>query len=287
MTHDRWCEARTQGAPICRHIGATEDAASRRLAPVRRPGLLSEQALDACRLDHRDEKPTQRADRLRQARRERAHHRPWGSGRATRVGGLERSRRARRPDGEARSRRDLAAAEKEAFVRSPSYSSAQASAGRQRPRVALGGAPRRPVRFWDASALIPLVVEERQSEPTRELHREDAAMIVWWATEVECASALARLQRSGSLPRETANRALDVVATLAETWQEVAPLGEVRRSAMRLLARHPLRAADALQLAAAIEASEADPGSLPFVTLDDRLREATELEGFRALPAPA
>ena len=44
MTRDRWCEARTQGAPICGHIGATEDAAARRLAPVRRPGSLSGQA---------------------------------------------------------------------------------------------------------------------------------------------------------------------------------------------------------------------------------------------------
>jgi hypothetical protein len=40
MTRERWGEARTQGAPICRHIGATEDAASRRLARVRRQGFL-------------------------------------------------------------------------------------------------------------------------------------------------------------------------------------------------------------------------------------------------------
>src|SRR2546427_411281 len=34
MTRDRWCDARTQGVPICGHIGATEDAAARRLAPA-------------------------------------------------------------------------------------------------------------------------------------------------------------------------------------------------------------------------------------------------------------
>src|SRR4249920_2893980 len=44
MTRDTRCEARTQGASICRHIGATEGAASRRVAPVRRPGSFSGQA---------------------------------------------------------------------------------------------------------------------------------------------------------------------------------------------------------------------------------------------------
>ena len=44
MTRETWCEARTQGAPLCRHIGATEDAASRCGAPVRRPGSLCGQA---------------------------------------------------------------------------------------------------------------------------------------------------------------------------------------------------------------------------------------------------
>ena len=44
MTRDTWCEARTQGASICGHIDATEDAASRRVAPVRRPGSFPGQA---------------------------------------------------------------------------------------------------------------------------------------------------------------------------------------------------------------------------------------------------
>ena len=47
MTRGTGCEARTQGASICRHIGATEDAASRPVTPVRRPGPLSGQAPSA------------------------------------------------------------------------------------------------------------------------------------------------------------------------------------------------------------------------------------------------
>src|SRR2546426_7072958 len=47
MTRGTRREARTQDAPICKQIGASEDAASRRVTPVRRPGLLSGQALNA------------------------------------------------------------------------------------------------------------------------------------------------------------------------------------------------------------------------------------------------
>lgn len=41
-----------------------------------------------------------------------------------------------------------------------------------------------------------------------------------------------------------------------------------------------LRAADALQLAAALAAAENNPSALSIVTLDDRLAEAAEREGF-------
>jgi predicted nucleic acid-binding protein len=54
----------------------------------------------------------------------------------------------------------------------------------------------------------------------------------------------------------------------------------VRQTAIRLLRVHPLRTADALQLAAAIAAAEDHPATLPFVTLDERLAQAAEREGF-------
>ena len=49
MTRGTCREARTQGTPICRYIEVTEDAASRRVTPVRRPGASSGQAPNAQR----------------------------------------------------------------------------------------------------------------------------------------------------------------------------------------------------------------------------------------------
>ena len=109
-------------------------------------------------------------------------------------------------------------------------------------------------------------------------------MVAWWGTLVECASALARLRRDGSLDvsqEHSVNALLQVVAT---AWTEVQPSEEVRRSGLRLLRRHPLRAADALQLAAAHLWATSGPEGYGFVCLDVRLRDAALLEGFMVLP---
>ena len=66
--------------------------------------------------------------------------------------------------------------------------------------------------------------------------------------------------------------------------REVLPADSVRASAQRLLRVHPLRAADSLQLAAALLACEQDPPSLELVCLDDRLAEAAGREGFPVVP---
>ena len=67
---------------------------------------------------------------------------------------------------------------------------------------------------------------------------------------------------------------------LSTEWREIQPVKRVQQLATRLLRVHPVRAADALQLAAAIIASEDQPATLPFVTLDDCLAQAAEREGF-------
>jgi len=69
----------------------------------------------------------------------------------------------------------------------------------------------------------------------------------------------------------------------AATWTEVLPSSQVREQAIRLLRVHPLRAADASQLAAAIVASDFRPSALEFVTLDSRLAESAEKEGFTVI----
>jgi len=105
-------------------------------------------------------------------------------------------------------------------------------------------------------------------------------MCVWWATEVECVSALARLERDGALTEAATNLALERLDLLAESWNEVQPVAAVRGAARRLLRVHALRAADAFQLGAAVVAAEGQPASLEIVTLDERLASAARREGF-------
>ena len=105
-------------------------------------------------------------------------------------------------------------------------------------------------------------------------------MLVWWASEVECVSALARLERSAALDMRETGEALSRLRQLIDRWEEIEPSEVIRESAMRFLRVYPLRAADALQLGAAFIAAERRPSSLQFVTLDDRLAEAAEKEGF-------
>jgi predicted nucleic acid-binding protein len=136
------------------------------------------------------------------------------------------------------------------------------------------------VRFWDASATVPLLVAQASSGAVEAQVDTDGSLVVWWAMEVECASAIARLEREGAITAQQAAAALENLADMAASWQEVHHTARIRRVALRLLRVHPLRAGDALQLAAAIVAADGDPRSLPFVTLDDRLALAAEREGF-------
>ena len=140
------------------------------------------------------------------------------------------------------------------------------------------------MRFWDSSALAPLIVTEEASLAMRELAEDGRRIVVWWAAPVECASAVARREREGDLDPVGASEALDTLAGVAGDWSEVPPTGRLRDDAARLVRVHDLRAADALQLAAARAASEQRPRILEFVTLDERLALAARREGFPVLP---
>jgi len=136
------------------------------------------------------------------------------------------------------------------------------------------------MKFWDSSALVPLLVTETTSKAAlRELER-DEDVLAWWGTEVECASALCRLERDGDLDERGLDEAITRLRDIAPSWQVIQPTSRVRAVAVRLLRLHPLRSANALQLAAALEASENEPPTLPFVTLDERLARSAVREGF-------
>lgn len=134
--------------------------------------------------------------------------------------------------------------------------------------------------FWDSSALVPLLLEEPDSERRRTLLRADPGVAVWWGTPVECESAIQRRTREGSLSPAEARLARERLEELARSWQEVAPLDAVRTLARRLLRTHPMRAADALQLAAALALQQAGLPQLSFASADDRLNAAAEAEGL-------
>jgi hypothetical protein len=127
------------------------------------------------------------------------------------------------------------------------------------------------------------VVAERETARAERWLREDAGVLVWTLTRVELLSALARRRRQepGAARRLQAARR-DLLAAW-ERWSEVTAVDLVRRHAERLVESHPLRAADALQLGAALVAAEDDPAGLDFVTLDRQQALAAEHEGFRVL----
>lgn len=143
------------------------------------------------------------------------------------------------------------------------------------------------MKFWDASAIVPLLLAEPTTEMLQSLAQKDPGMLVWWATEVECASAIARLERDGALEASAVTQAFDRLKQLAAGWHEVDPSDGVREAAVRFLRVHTLRAGDALQLAAAFTAAERRPASLEVVTLDDRLAGAARKEGFVLIESPS
>jgi uncharacterized protein len=136
------------------------------------------------------------------------------------------------------------------------------------------------VKFWDASALVPLLVAEPVTRRLQALAARDPDMLAWWGSAVECASALARLERDGQLDGRGAALAFDRLKQFSEGWHEIEPSEVLRENAIRFLRVHALRAAGALQLAAAFIAAERRPPSLDLVSLDDRLADAARKEGF-------
>jgi predicted nucleic acid-binding protein len=140
------------------------------------------------------------------------------------------------------------------------------------------------VRFWDSSALVAALANEPASPQVAPLMRSDPAVVVWWASPVECASALARRHREGRLSARQLQVFLRSVREAGEDWQVVVPGAAIRDAAIRLLLVHRMRAGDGLQLAAALAWADGRPSGRHFVTLDDCLAAAARLEGFTVLP---
>jgi len=96
--------------------------------------------------------------------------------------------------------------------------------------------------------------------------------------------AISRFKREGRLEDETEEETRAVLDQLSEDWTEVQPAQSVRLLASLLSRDHSLKAADCLQLAAALRWCEGDASDRDFICLDNRLREAARAEGFHVLP---
>lgn len=140
------------------------------------------------------------------------------------------------------------------------------------------------MKFWDASAVIPLCIDEPQTKIVQDIAKKDNAFVVWWGSLVECYSAFARLHRDGFLGSQEEEQVWEILSSLATTWTEIEPSEDIREIAVRLLLNHSLRAADSLQLAAAIVWADKKPKGQHFVCFDHRLREAARKESFTVLP---
>jgi predicted nucleic acid-binding protein len=133
--------------------------------------------------------------------------------------------------------------------------------------------------FWDTSALVPLCVRQATTPQAITLYKS-YEVVVWWATSVEMASALARLWRMKQLDSSEWAQAGRLAAALGDVWSVVQPSDALRAQSMLLVNQYGLRAADALQLAAALEWCGNLPQDRVFVTADHALWQAAVLTGF-------
>jgi predicted nucleic acid-binding protein len=131
--------------------------------------------------------------------------------------------------------------------------------------------------------LVPTFLEEVATREVRSWQAADPRITIWMMTRVEVLSSIARRKRERPELSAVWNRAARNVHEASSTWIQISDAVAARSHAERIILDHPLRAADALQLGAAIVAADGDPSSLELVTLDRRLAQAAQREGFPIL----
>ncbi|MCP4667977.1 MAG: type II toxin-antitoxin system VapC family toxin [Deltaproteobacteria bacterium] len=140
------------------------------------------------------------------------------------------------------------------------------------------------MKFWDSSAIVPLIVNEEETDYCLKILSHDQEMLIWCLSRLEVMSALCRQVRDRTLGDAAFQKAKTRMNDLIERAYEVKAIEKVKQRAQRLLEVHPLRAADACQLASALVASQEDPGRLSMVCFDQRLMNAATKEGFAVNP---
>ena len=139
------------------------------------------------------------------------------------------------------------------------------------------------MRFWDSSALVPLVLHQPSSAQVEGWLAEDPDAVTWTLAAVEIVCALRRLVREGVLQERVALAAEELAADLLVHSHVVTDVERVKSLATRLLRVHALRAADAFQLGAALAWADGNPAGLVLHSFDQRLGLAAQREGFRVI----
>jgi predicted nucleic acid-binding protein len=140
------------------------------------------------------------------------------------------------------------------------------------------------LKYWDSSALVALHVSQARTPAVRELWTADPVVVTWLFSDIEIRSALMRLERDGDMVPEDTRAAMEQVDAFWRGVHVVSLIDAVKLRAKRLLSTHPLKAADALQLGAALAMVKDNPVGRAFVCLDQRLGECARREGFTVLP---
>lgn len=135
--------------------------------------------------------------------------------------------------------------------------------------------------FWDTSALVPLCTIQGAT-PRAVIHFKNYGVTVWWATPVEINAAFARLVRMKQMSSSGLLSAQHAAEKLASSWEVIRPTNSIRTRAIDLAMKFDLRAADSLQLAAALEWCHDQPRGEVFLSADHKLRHAALAVGFDA-----
>ena len=142
------------------------------------------------------------------------------------------------------------------------------------------------MKFWDTSAVVPLLAEQPQSKECRDIFRADPEVVVSQVTRIEATSALTLLARTHPpLSEAHLQDALARLDRFARKWREVRTTSDeainalVQRALRLLLEHRDLRAGDAVQLASAGMLFD-PPSKRGFVVFDRGLAAAAQREGF-------
>lgn len=142
------------------------------------------------------------------------------------------------------------------------------------------------IEFLDASALVKRYLSEAGSSTIAALFRRKARIAVAGVTAVEVAAALQRRARAGDLTAADARRHAQQLRVDQETMLVIEVRGVVLELAAGLVAAHPLRAYDAIQLASALRLRRTSGVALRFACADTQLNRAAKAEGLRVLALP-